>query len=106
MLDRAHEAPRYSVAEAAHHLHLPRATLRSWVLGRRYRTLAGPRQWLPVIELPDRDDRRLSYSNLVEAHVLRALRAEHGLRVKEVRKAIDLASRRYSIRRLLLSEQL
>src|SRR5262249_45147350 len=43
------EVPRYSTAEAAHYLRLPRATLASWVHGRMD---ANARRMAPVIELP------------------------------------------------------
>jgi uncharacterized protein (DUF433 family) len=48
----------------------------------------------------------LSFWNLVEAHVLRALRTEHGIPIKEVRQAIEYAERKLSIERLLLSPEL
>jgi hypothetical protein len=35
------EIPLYSPAEAAHYLHLPAATLRSWVDGRIYKKVDG-----------------------------------------------------------------
>jgi uncharacterized protein (DUF433 family) len=44
--------------------------------------------------------------NLVEAHVLRAFRTDHGVPVKEVRKAIRFAEERFGIDRRLLSEQI
>jgi uncharacterized protein (DUF433 family) len=43
---------------------------------------------------------------LIEAQVLRALRTDHGVPVKEVRKAIQFAEQRLGIERLLLSEAL
>ena len=33
--------PAYGIAEAAHYLRIPTATLRSWVHGRYYPTVAG-----------------------------------------------------------------
>ncbi len=48
----------------------------------------------------------LSFTNLIEAHVLRALRTHHGVPVKEVRKAIQFAEQKLGIDRLLLSEEL
>lgn len=35
------DIPAYAVAEAAHHLQLPKATVRSWVAGRDYATGRG-----------------------------------------------------------------
>jgi hypothetical protein len=100
------EAPLYTLAEAAHYLHLPPATLRSWVEG-RYFTSGGERRFSPgVIVRPDSEDARLSFTNLVEAHVLRALRSEHGVPMQHVRKALDYAEARCGIQRLLISDQL
>ena len=83
------EMPAYGINEAAHYLSIPKATLRSWVLGRHYPTGAGKQFFLPIIELPDKDQRLLSFVNLVEAHVLDAIRRAHGVALWRVRKAID-----------------
>ena len=42
------ELPAYGIAEAAHYLLVPRATLRSWVVGMSYgiRGRTGQRLWL------------------------------------------------------------
>jgi hypothetical protein len=40
-----------------------------------------------VIELPDRSHNLLSFYNLAEAHVLRALRTEYGVLLPIIRKA-------------------
>src|SRR5262245_5331026 len=85
------EVPMYTVAEAAHHLGLPRATLRSWVFGRHYRAGGESRLSPGIIHRPDSSDERLSFSNLVEAHVLRALRVEHEVPMPQVRKALIYA---------------
>jgi uncharacterized protein (DUF433 family) len=96
----------YSLSEAAHYLHLPPATLRAWVEG-RYFTSGGERHFSPgVIVRPDPNDPRLSFTNLVEAHVLRALRTEHGVPMQHVRRALDYAESRCGFQRLLISDQL
>jgi hypothetical protein len=81
--------PAYGINEAAHYLGIPNATLRSWVVGRHYPTGTGKRIFRPIIELPDHDQRLLSFANLVEAHVLDAIRRAHGVALWRVRKAID-----------------
>lgn len=48
----------------------------------------------------------LSFWNLVEAHVLRALRTEHGVSVRALRQAIDYSQMELHMERLLLSEKL
>ncbi|MBI2987963.1 MAG: DUF433 domain-containing protein [Deltaproteobacteria bacterium] len=83
------EMPAYGINEAAHYLGIPKATLRSWVLGRPYSTRTGERFFRPIIELPDKDQRLLSFVNLVEAHVLDAIRRVHGVTFGRVRKAVE-----------------
>ncbi|OGI48360.1 MAG: hypothetical protein A2151_03970 [Candidatus Muproteobacteria bacterium RBG_16_65_34] len=82
------EVPTYTLAEAAYYLGIPVATLRSWVLGRQYPVAAGKRLFAPIIEIADKKNRRLSFINLVEAHVLSAIRREHEIRLPNVRRAI------------------
>lgn len=96
------EKPRYSVARAAHYLHISPSTLRSWVRGRTYPKGGGVEPWPPVI----RAERLLSFNNLTEAYVLRALRVDHGVKMARVREALDYAERMFNIPRLLLSEEL
>ena len=83
------EMPAYGIVEAAHYLGIPKATLRSWVLGRHYSTSTGKRFFRPIIALADKDQRLLSFENLVEAHVLDAIRRAHGVAFWRVRKAVE-----------------
>jgi uncharacterized protein (DUF433 family) len=96
----------YTLAEAARYLRLPPATLRSWVLGRQYPTAEGRAQFPPLIRPASRRPPLLSFSNLIEAHVLRSLRTEHGVSVKELRRALSYAEKTLSIERLLLRGEL
>lgn len=98
--------PAYTMAEAARYLKLPAATLRSWVLGRPYRTTRGVGHFRALIGPASSRPPLLSFWNLVEAHVLRSLRADHGVSVKELRKALDYAERELNIERLLLRKEL
>jgi len=98
--------PAYSVGEAARYLRLPTATLRAWVVGRAYPTSTGTGQFRPLIVLPNRVRGHLSFWNLIEAHVLRALRTEHGVKLREVRTALGFAEKQLKIDRLLLREEL
>ena len=91
--------PRYSPAEAAQYLRLPRATLKSWVHGRSDRN--GHRAE-PVIELPGRGH-LLSFQNLVEAHVLGAIRRQHGVSLQRVRKALRFVERRLHLAHPLIT---
>jgi len=96
----------YGVAEAARYLKLSPATLRSWTVGRPYPTASGTSHFRPLLELPLRKPPLLSFWNLVEAHVLRSLRTEHGVSVKDLRKALRYAEQELDIERLLLRRDL
>ncbi len=76
------DAAAYTLSEAAHYLRLPPATLRSWVVGRNYSTAEGSKGFSPLIKPASVKPPMMSFTNLIEAHVLRALRTEHGVSVK------------------------
>ena len=96
----------YTLAEAARYLRLPPATLRSWVLGRQYPIAEGRGQFPPLLRPASRRPPLLSFANLIEAHVLRSLRTEHGVPVKELRTALAYAEKALGIERLLLRGEL
>lgn len=102
----ARDRASYTVAEAARYLRLSAGTLRTWVVGRTYPTQRGARRFPPLIAPPRDGEGLLSFSNLVEAHVLKALRTEHGVPIREVRKAIEYAEHELGIERLLLRKEL
>src|SRR5438477_11560598 len=83
------ELPAYGIGEASHYLGIPLATLRSWIRGRHYPTEAGPKYFKSVISLPDRRLGSLSFVNLVEAHVLDAIRGQCRIPLTKVRTAMD-----------------
>lgn len=95
------DVPLYPVREAAHYLRLPESTLRSWVYGRTYPKSGGTGVFEPIIALPEPDEKALSFHNLVEAHVLRGARREHGVPLQNVRRAIDYVEERLEIERPL-----
>lgn len=101
-----YERPRYSLGQAARYVQLSPTTLRSWVAGRSYLTSEGSRYSEPLIIRPVPGDPRLSFSNLREAHVLRALRTKHDVSMSAVRAALDYAAEELNIKRLLLSREL
>ncbi|HJQ97883.1 MAG TPA: DUF433 domain-containing protein [Candidatus Polarisedimenticolaceae bacterium] len=100
------DQPAYSPSEAAKYLKLPAATLRSWVAGRSFPKAKGIGEFKPLIHPPRKQPATLSFWNLIEAHVLRSLRTEHGVSLSAVRKALQYAERKLSVERLLLSKQL
>ena len=91
------DLPAYTVSEAAHYLYVPVATLRSWVVGRMYPVSVGERYFEPLVTVPEGKPRLLSFTNLVEAHVLAAIRRKHGVTLPNVRSAIDHLRSQYGI---------
>lgn len=87
------EAPAYRVPEAALYLGIPKATLRYWVGGARYRTQGGVRAAPALIRTPE--PFVLSFLNLVEAHVLDAIRREHKISLQAVRYALGYVAKRF-----------
>lgn len=100
------DQPAYGPAEAARYLRLPVATLRSWTLGRHYPKGDARATFAPLIRPASAQPLQLSFYNLIEAHVLRALRTEHGVEMAQLRAAIDFAQRKEGVPRLLLSAEL
>ena len=98
--------PAYTLAEAARYLKLPQATLRAWVVGRDYPVADGHSRFRALIKPAHGRPPTLSFYNLIEAHVLRALRTEHGVSIKALRSSIAYAERTLSVERLLLREDL
>ncbi|HJT81452.1 MAG TPA: hypothetical protein VJ719_09670, partial [Chthoniobacterales bacterium] len=89
------ELPAYGITEAAHYLRIPLATLRSWVHGRFYPTETGKKHFAPIIALPTSKFPALSFVNLVEAHVLDAIRREHNIPFPKVRSAVAYMRRHF-----------
>lgn len=97
-------APAYSIVEAAHYLRMPEGTLRSWVVGRLYPVAGTTKRSRPLIHLDDPKKRYLSFINLVEAHVLAAIRRRHGVRLPKVRKALDYVQRQFPVDHPLIKQ--
>ena len=88
------ELPAYGVAEAAHYLLVPRATLRSWVAGMSYGS-DGERRFFKGVIHPAASPVALSFINLIEAHVLAAIRRRHRVDMPAVRRTIDFLKREF-----------
>jgi uncharacterized protein (DUF433 family) len=82
------QIPTYSFSEASHYLQIPLKTLRSWIRGRDYPIAAGKKKFEPIIQLPDANLALLSFMNLIEAHILDAIRYQHRVPLKNVRRAV------------------
>jgi uncharacterized protein (DUF433 family) len=76
------ELPAYGIAEAAHYLLVPRATLRSWVVGMSYGSDGERRFFKPVIQP-------------AEAHVLAAIRRKHRVDMPSVRRTIAFLKKEF-----------
>jgi uncharacterized protein (DUF433 family) len=83
------DVPAYRVPEAARYLSLPSSTLRAWTFGQR----SGGQRFHRVIVPQDSENSLLSFRNLVEAHVLSALRAIHHIPLPRIRRAIKLLAK-------------
>ena len=86
------EQPRYLVAEAAHYLNVPVSTVRYWCVGKPTNPAEpGGESYAPLIDVPEPDGRPtlLSFINLVELHVVAAIRREHRVKMPNLRSAID-----------------
>jgi uncharacterized protein (DUF433 family) len=92
------------MSDAAHYLRMPEETLRSWVAGRWYPVAGKKKRSRPLIRLDDPQKQYLSFINLVEAHVLVAMRRRHGVKLPKVRKALDYVERRFDIERPLIDQ--
>lgn len=101
----ARELPAYPLTEAARYLRMSRATLNTWVHGRFYPTERGRAFFHPLIALPDPERRVLSFVNMIEAHVLSAIRKDHGVALPKVRKALDYVAKNLRVRKPLADQR-
>jgi uncharacterized protein (DUF433 family) len=99
------DAPAYRIQEAADYLRLPAATLRAWAIGRNYPVSDGMRRFQPIIEISDPEKGYLSFTNLVEAHVLSAIRRQHNISFHRVRDAVHFLRGKFGSNRPLIDQQ-
>lgn len=101
------DMPRYTRVDASRATGVPASTIGVWAHGMPYTNRKGVRgRHEPVVPLPDSDDSRLSFNNLLEVNVLRALREVHEVKLQSVRTAIENAWRDHKIDRLLIHPNL
>lgn len=82
------DVPTYELAEAAHYLHLPKSTVGNWSRGHKH--------FRRVLDVPDpRRPSMLSFTNLVEAHMLATIRRKHKIALQHIRPAIDYLKREF-----------
>jgi uncharacterized protein (DUF433 family) len=97
------ELPLYTATDASNFLHIPLGTVKNWTMGRQYKIETGRSSFKPIV--PAREG-KLSFLQLVELYILRALRTVHQVKIDSVRKAIRYAEKDLKIERLLLSKEL
>lgn len=90
------ETPNYGLSEAAHYLRVPVSTLRAWALGR-------PGQFEPVFDLAKKTPPTLSFYNLVEAHVLAAIRRH--VAFNKIRTALHYIQQDLRVERPLINKR-
>lgn len=100
-IDRIRCTPAYSFVEAAHYLNLPVSTLSSWFRGQKYKHHHEIRRFQPVIRLDGKPGEGLSFLNLVEAHVLAAIRRNHRISLQKARRALDYVESELGVERPL-----
>ena len=83
------DTPAYSAAQAAHYVGVPVQTLQGWV-ARGLISVPGPGA--------------VTFNNLAEAHVLKAMRRVHGLSLQAIRKALEELAQSRSNAHPLLDE--
>jgi uncharacterized protein (DUF433 family) len=102
------DIPAYSFTEAARYLGIPPATLRSWIVGQYYRDDKDIRRFFkPLIMLSSaaKKKRLLSFTNLVEAHVLCAIRKHYGVPMPRVRNAIKFIQESFGTEHPLIEKE-
>jgi uncharacterized protein (DUF433 family) len=101
-IDRLRRTPAYPFIEAAHYLSMPVSTLRAWCIGQDYKVNGESRRFQPLIELDGTRNEGLSFLNLVEAHVLAAIRRKHDIPLPKVREALAFMQAKMNTPRPLL----
>lgn len=100
------DIPTYGIYESAHALKIPLNTLTSWIRGRTYPTRYGKKTFEPLIKLPDEDLPLLSFINLVEAHVIDAIRYKDKIPLVSVRTAVNHLREKYNSEHPLVEYEL
>lgn len=81
--------------EVSKYTGVPFGTLKGWVSVRKYSVGKTNRYAKPLIIRPEDPSGLLSFTNLIEAHVLNAIRRIHFVPMPRVRKALDYLSTQF-----------
>ena len=92
------ELPLYGLSEAALYLRVPIKTLEYWAFGRG--------RISPMIRVAEKRPRALSFWNLLECHMLAAMRSLYDLRLPNIRRAVAQLSKTSKFKHPLIEEPL
>lgn len=106
IVDDLRDIPAYTIGEAAQYLRLPKGTLSSWALGRTYPTRSGTARALPPLVIAGKNPAMLSFTNLVEAHILAAITRVHEIPLQRARRAMRYLQRRFESAHPLIDQTL
>lgn len=99
--------PAYTPGDAARYLHIPISTVRCWCFGQSYTDGQGKTKFLPPVIVPvDKRNKLLSFTNLVELHVLSLTRREFKVPMPIVRRTIGFLIKELGVKRPLAEQQL
>ena len=98
------EIAAYTAGEAAHYLGVPVSTLRAWFTGQKHAS-GGKTKFRAVIKPADPRALSLSFSNLVEAYVLKAIRRERKIGLPTIRRSLGYLTEKLGSERPLLNAQ-
>lgn len=101
---RPEDVPAYSLSEASRLVGLAPSTLRSWTHGRAFPTRAGLGRSHAIIRIPRSPGGFLTFTNVVEAHVLAAMRRKYDLRLAAIRSAVRYLTEGLDVEHPLASE--
>lgn len=99
------EIPTYGIVEASHYLWVPQRTLQGWVQGYSFKRGEARKRQQAVVPV-DAETGFLSFADLLELHVLAALRREHGVTLKNIRHARQYLQQKWGSPHPLISEEM
>ena len=102
--NRLYSEPVYSVPEVAWILGVNRSTLRTWFCGRDYPAGRSTKRWSALMTPACRTPLQLSFENLLEAHVLSAIRA-YRIEFERIRAALQYVAREFQTKHPLLEKE-
>lgn len=96
----------YNYTDAAHYLDIPVSTVRAWARGGSYTSGNEKRRFPPVLSSSAKEKpiKGLSFLDLTELFVLKALRRDRKVSLEKIRSALKYAEDKLGIEKLLLTD--